>query len=591
MFPEQTLIFNCFPGQGIPTGQAGHLLVKTETGQYQIVKVGGAVSNSNVVSSPQIIRTTAVPRVTAASAVAAISSPAAPVPQPAPAAPPNNVTSVASSSGTTNTNSSSSSGGGGMGGNQMTPDTAKHKCKNFLATLLKLAGEQPANVAANVRNLIQGLIDGKVDPETFTTKLQRELNSSPQPCLVPFLKRSLPFLQASLTSGELSIEGVRAPPPKLMTTGPPASVLKGPVNVRPPSVALPTRPVSTSVMRTMTPNVLTPNLVRTAAGATRLVQNANLKPPFMTATSNNLVRVGALSSLQTAVNSSAQPQLSQQQHPPPQVVREKKTSNSYSVAGDEDINDVAAMGGVNLAEESQRMQGTIMVGSQIRSCKDETFLQTGLLQKRVAKICLENGLDEPSAEVIALVSHATQDRLKSLLEKLSVISEHRLDLVRQEGDYTVTQDVRGQLRFLGELDKLERRRHEEAERELLLRAAKSRTKTEDPEKEKLKAKAKELQRFEEEQARHEMANNTALMAIGGPHKKLKLDELGSSGSAAGASSSSMTASSNLGNSSLGPSSFTSRPRMKRVHVRDLLFLMEQEKELKRSPLLWKAHCS
>ena len=96
-------------------------------------------------------------------------------------------------------------------GQQMTPDTAKLKCKNFLATLLRLASEQPAGVAQNVRTLIQGLIDGAVDPEVFTTKLQRELNSSPQPCLVPFLKKSLPYLQTSLRSGELSIEGVRAP--------------------------------------------------------------------------------------------------------------------------------------------------------------------------------------------------------------------------------------------------------------------------------------------------------------------------------------------------------------------------------------------
>ena len=102
-----------------------------------------------------------------------------------------------------------------MGG-QMTPDTAKLKCKNFLATLLRLAGEQPAAVATNVRNLIQGLIDGKVEPELFTTKLQKELSSSPQPCLVPFLKKSLPYLQQSLASGELTIEGVRAPPPTMV---------------------------------------------------------------------------------------------------------------------------------------------------------------------------------------------------------------------------------------------------------------------------------------------------------------------------------------------------------------------------------------
>ena len=45
----------------------------------------------------------------------------------------------------------------------------------------------------------------------FTTRLQKELNSSPQPCLVPFLKKSLPYLQHSLASRELTIEGVTPP--------------------------------------------------------------------------------------------------------------------------------------------------------------------------------------------------------------------------------------------------------------------------------------------------------------------------------------------------------------------------------------------
>ena len=63
---------------------------------------------------------------------------------------------------------------------------------------------------------------------------------------------------------------------------------------------------------------------------------------------------------------------------------------------------------------------------------------------------------------------------------------------QSEPRYEVSRDVRGQLRFLEELDKLERKRHEETEREMLLRAAKSRSKTEDPEQAKLKAKAKEV---------------------------------------------------------------------------------------------------
>lgn len=54
--------------------------------------------------------------------------------------------------------------------------------------------------------------------------------------------------------------------------------------------------------------------------------------------------------------------------------KEKKSSGQFSqafgddkMAGDDDINDVAAMGGVNLAEESQRILGsTEMIGTQIR---------------------------------------------------------------------------------------------------------------------------------------------------------------------------------------------------------------------------------
>lgn len=55
--------------------------------------------------------------------------------------------------------------------------------------------------------------------------------------------------------------------------------------------------------------------------------------------------------------------------------------------GDDDINDVAAMGGVNLAEESQRILGsTEFVGTQIRSCKDDLFLHSLPLLQKVNQI-------------------------------------------------------------------------------------------------------------------------------------------------------------------------------------------------------------
>lgn len=99
--------------------------------------------------------------------------------------------------------------------------------------------------------------------------------------------------------------------------------------------------------------------------------------------------------------------------------------------GDDDINDVAAMGGVNLAEESQRILGsTELIGRHIRSCKDEVFLHLPALQSRIRKAVAKHGLDEVSGDVAVLISHACQERLKNVLEKLAIIAEHRIDVIK-----------------------------------------------------------------------------------------------------------------------------------------------------------------
>lgn len=130
------------------------------------------------------------------------------------------------------------------------------------------------------------------------------------------------------------------------------------------------------------------------------------------------------------------------------VVTKDKEKKSFSSAGaytgDDDINDVAAMGGVNLAEETQRILGsTEYVGTQIRSCKEEYFLGMGPLQQRIRAKMQKHGLDEPSNEVMAVLSHSVQERLKNLVEKLAIITEHRLDIVKNDQRYEVTNDVKG----------------------------------------------------------------------------------------------------------------------------------------------------
>uniref|UniRef100_A0A8C4WBZ3 Transcription initiation factor TFIID subunit 4-like n=1 Tax=Gopherus evgoodei TaxID=1825980 RepID=A0A8C4WBZ3_9SAUR len=81
------------------------------------------------------------------------------------------------------------------------------KCKNFLATLIKLASHNSPSpeTSRNVKALVQDLLDAKIDPEEFTGCLQSELKSSPQPYLVPFLKKSLPALRQSLLNSQHSV--------------------------------------------------------------------------------------------------------------------------------------------------------------------------------------------------------------------------------------------------------------------------------------------------------------------------------------------------------------------------------------------------
>ena len=190
------------------------------------------------------------------------------------------------------------------------------------------------------------MIDGRVEPEVFTTKLQKELNSSPQPCLVPFLKKSLPYLQHSLATRELTIEGVAAPTMAQVGKLPPAASLASPTPARQTFV----RPAPVSALSR-------PTFVRPA--------------------------------LPVRPVSHPGPGLPAPRPPQPGAVHGKKSGNAYSAAGDDDINDVAAMGGVNLAEEAGRMGSTDNVGSVIRSCKDEIFLATGLLHQKITRICRE----------------------------------------------------------------------------------------------------------------------------------------------------------------------------------------------------------
>ncbi|XP_060029622.1 LOW QUALITY PROTEIN: transcription initiation factor TFIID subunit 4B [Erinaceus europaeus] len=262
---------------------------------------------------------------------------------------------------------------------------------------------------------------------------------------------------------------------------------------------------------------------------------------------------------------------------------QKNTENGATFFRDEDdFNDVTSMAGVNLNEENACILATNskLVGNRIHSCKDEPFLFTGALQKRILDIGKKHGITELNSDAANLISHATQERLRGLLEKLTTIAQHRMTTYKASENYILSSDTRSQLKFLEKLDHLEKQRKDLEEREMLFRAAKSRSHKEDPEQLRLKQKAKELQQLELAQIQHRDANLTALAAIG-PRKKRPLE----SGSGSEGLKDSLFAS---GTSSLTATKQLLRPRITRVCLRDLIFCMEQEKEMKYSRALYLA---
>uniref|UniRef100_A0A3B5MI10 TAFH domain-containing protein n=1 Tax=Xiphophorus couchianus TaxID=32473 RepID=A0A3B5MI10_9TELE len=436
------------------------------------------------------------------------------------------------------------------------------KCKNFLSTLIKLAssGKQSTETAATVRELVKDLLEDKLEAEEFTSRLYKELNSSPQPYLVPFLKRSLPALRQLTPDSAAFIQ---------------QSQLTQPASVAVSS----TSAMSTTVVLGPAPRLMTP-------------------PPGSRAQLQQTVSQGQTTSLvlqpqqqramlRPQVTLPTAPMMALRNQTPGRIMVgqqqvQLKELQPGEARDDDDINDVASMAGVNLSEESANILATNsgLVGAVTHSCKDEAFLSYALLQRRMLQIGMKYGVTELGTEVVNYISHATQQRLLNLLEKVSHVAQQKNINFKEDDSYEQSSDVRTQLKFFEQLDQLEKQRKEEQEREILLKAAKSRARQEDPEQLRLKQKAKEMQQQELAQMRQREANLTALAAIGPRKKKKNLDSPSSSASGSGTGSS-------LPGTVGSSGSRLTRQRITRVNLRDLLFCLENERFTSHSHFLYK----
>uniref|UniRef100_W5K1S8 Si:dkey-219c3.2 n=1 Tax=Astyanax mexicanus TaxID=7994 RepID=W5K1S8_ASTMX len=440
------------------------------------------------------------------------------------------------------------------------------KCKNFLATLIKLASHNSPSpeTSRNVKALVQDLLDAKIEPEEFTNRLQTELKSSPQPYLIPFLKKSLPALRMTLLNSQQSLTQLSQPTPSTPVT---VGTIKAPPPP-PRSIVTPVPPVCPVVTQGQT--AIKRAGVQATPARMPVVVTQSIRPQ------GPMVR-GPAVQVRGPVGIAMQASANQKQ--------KLNDPGGGTFKDDDDINDVASMAGVNLNEENARIlaTGSELVGTQIRSCKDETFLQANLLHKRMLEIARRFGVNEIGGDVVSLVSHAAEVRLRSMLENVTALAQHRADSCKDEETLEQTSDVRTQLKFFEQLERLEKQRKDDEEREILLKVAKSRSRQEDPEQARLKQKAKEMQQQELAEMRQRDANLTALAAIG-PRKKRKLDGGASASGEVSGGSLSAAASS----SSSSSSSRQVRQRITRVNLRDLIFCLEQERSTARSLLLYKA---
>uniref|UniRef100_A0A8C0EGG1 TATA-box binding protein associated factor 4b n=1 Tax=Bubo bubo TaxID=30461 RepID=A0A8C0EGG1_BUBBB len=476
------------------------------------------------------------------------------------------------------------------------------KCKNFLATLIKLAssGPQAHEMGQNVKNLVQNLLEAKIEPEEFTKKLYIELKSSPQPYLVPFLKKSMLALRQLMPNAQSFIQQCMqqsAPTQEAFSTctsaAPAPSIAVATLAVATTSIPV-IKPVSASVTVTASPLIkpVSASVTVTASPVTKpvpasalataslqtvkpvpssAVVTASLRPaaPVLTTT----IATSGLTAIQTVkpVFTSA--------------VATSSLQSAKPIRDEDDINDVTSMAGVNLNEENACIlaANSELIGTVIRSCADEPFLSSEVLQKKILNIGKRHDIMELNSDVVNLISHATQERLRGLLEKLTVIAQHRVSTHKGSDRYIVSSDTKAQLRFLEKLDHLEKQRKVEEEREMLLRAAKSRSNKEDPEQLRLKQKAKEMQQLELAQMQQREANLTALAAIG-PRKKRPLDSSNVGSGLEGFNGNGIAS----GSSGFSLTKQLLCPRITRICLRDLIFCMEQEREMKHSLTLYRA---
>ncbi|RDD47431.1 Transcription initiation factor TFIID subunit 4 [Trichoplax sp. H2] len=485
------------------------------------------------------------------------------------------------------------------------------KLRSFLDTLISGA---PKDVQNSVKDYVQKLIKNEMTVDNFLKAFHSNKDASQQEKLKQFLQYALPLYrqvnsensgtkksQTTSVPRQTTIKATTAQPHSHISTSAQDSkaTVRNTIAISTSNTVPTTRYASMSQYTVTSPKsqpkskqaaaTSLASSTNTTVAQSKIVQSLKVVPVITSATTP--VRTSSTTTTKPQAKSS-----SKSTHKANSAKSTKSTPTSHSSSSsttpatlktpstatnapatttkdhtieEEDENDITSMAGVNLMEESAALHSSL-ISSDTKSCKDTIGLTSSALQNKIKKIALKYGIKEVSSEVTSLISHAAEERLRNIMERLAVISRHRVETLKDDSMYVVADEIRSRLQIFEQLDKLERKRKDEQEKEMLMRIAKSRSRQEDPEQAKLKEKAKQMQLDEEERLRKTAANTTALAAIGRRKRKTEDSVHVSQG----------TPSQNV----------LKKPRrIRTATMKDLAFELESEKGTSKSLFLYKAY--
>jgi len=349
-----------------------------------------------------------------------------------------------------------------------------HKCKNFLMTLIQLAQRNSSadrrEVVTNVRDLVQRLIDDRITAQVFTERLQTELQSSPQPYLVPFLENSLPLLRKSMQLNSTSRPNAPRP-------------VRPVQQVRLPQ-GTPTRPIRPGIA---------PTSIRPSHPQIRLPRNMP----------NARIRPG-----QT---------ISRVPGEPPNKMK-ISTMDRDDQRENDDITDVANMAQIDLANEAENLNNaSTVVGSEVKSAPGgdkAVSVNEQVLHKLVGQAASKaGGIQRVTPDGARLMGLALEDHIKTIISKAVHAASHRSIQFKETEHIEKLNDVKSQFKYISDLMIIEKRDADEAEQEQRAKLLRSRKgKDDDPDRDKKKKEAKMKQQQLQDEQQLKQADETALEA-------------------------------------------------------------------------------